>query len=74
VDITGTVLATSPIPQISRFQTVGTDQIYVPSTNSIYSVTTGQTIWTATTPSTMGAVAGPNVVFTSGSKVFIDTY
>lgn len=74
VDITGTVLATAPIPQIPGFQAVGTNHIYAPSTNSIYSIITGQTIWTSTTPSTMGAVAGPYVVFASGSKVFIDTY
>lgn len=74
VDIAGTVLATAPIPQISTFQTLGADQIYVPSTNSIYSVNTGQIIWTSTTRSTLGAVAGQYVIFASGARVLIDTH
>jgi hypothetical protein len=52
------------------FQVVGPDSIYVPSQNSIFSVTTGAAIWTGAPASTpAGAVAGSNVVFVSGNLV-----
>jgi hypothetical protein len=73
-DATGAQVATSALPELSRLQPVGSDQIYAPAQNTIFSLSSGQPVWTATTSSTDGAVAGSYVVFASGSRVLLDTH
>jgi hypothetical protein len=73
-DATGTQLATSALPELSRLQPVGSDQIYAPALNTIFSLSSGQPVWTAISPSTDGAVAGTYVVFASGNRILLDTH
>ncbi|MDE1176897.1 MAG: Ig domain-containing protein [Edaphobacter sp.] len=70
----GVQQATSAIPLLNRIQVVTSDQIYSPEKNAIFSLATGQPVWTATKPSTNGAVVGSSVVFASGSQVFVDSH
>jgi hypothetical protein len=75
VDSTGATLSTTALSTtLSQFQPVGTDRAYSPDKNTIYLMSTGQAVWTATAPSTNGAIAGPYVVFASGNSVLIDAY
>jgi hypothetical protein len=73
-DSTGAKVSTSTIPELLRIQALGGDQIYSPDKNTIFSLSSGQSVWTATVPSNDGAVAGSNVVFASGSQVLLDTH
>jgi hypothetical protein len=70
----GTQLSTSAIPELSRIQALGGDQIYSPDENTIFSISSGQPVWTATQLSTDGAVAGSYVVFSAGSQILLDTH
>jgi hypothetical protein len=70
VDANGLQVATPALPELSSFQVVGTTALYSPSLNTILSQTTGDTIWSSTSPTRhIGAVSGGNVVFASGSTV-----
>lgn len=72
---TGQVLGTPPLPEIVQFQDVSSDSIYVPQQNSIYSLTTGQPLWTGTYPSSgIGAVSGSLIVYESGTSIVIESY
>lgn len=73
-DATGAEISTSSIPELSRIQALGTDQIYSPVQNKIFSLSSGQAIWSATVPSTDGAVAGSYIVFVSGNRILTDTH
>jgi hypothetical protein len=67
---TGTLLATPPIPELRSIQVVTSDLVYVPSLNQILSLSTGARTWASGDPSSgVGAVAGSEVVFVSGSLV-----
>ncbi len=70
VDPSG-VTTSTPAPHLfaDPFQVVGPDSIYVPAQNSIFSVSTGASIWTGVPSAVVGAVAGSYVVFTSGNLV-----
>lgn len=71
----GTDLGASPLPELQSLQVVSADSVYDPTSNSIYSTTTGMVTWTSESPSTgMGAVAGSNVIFASGSQVVIQPF
>lgn len=73
---TGQQVATLPtLPQLMSFQTVSSDSIYNATNNAIYSLTTGQSTWTGTFPSTgVGAVSGTYVVYGTGHSVVIESY
>lgn len=78
----GVALATPALPMLgndasyaANLQTVSSDTIYDPKTNSIYSLTTGQAEWTGSRPgSGVGAVAGPNIVYESGNSLVAEPY
>jgi hypothetical protein len=74
-DSAGTKIAAPPLPELQSLQIVSTDSVYDPGSNAIYSTTTGLATWTSANPSTgVGAVAGSNVVFASGSNVVAQPY
>ncbi len=82
----GVALSTPALPEVGNnytytgnIQTVTSDTIYDPASNSIYSLTTGQVVWTGSLPglpgfSGSGAVAGPNIVYESGNFVIAEPY
>jgi hypothetical protein len=72
-DTTGATLATlASLPEIRDAQVVSATVIYSPKLNKAYSVVTGAPTWTTPeTSSSMGAVAGSQVVFATGTQVFI---
>jgi hypothetical protein len=71
----GISLATPALPELKSIQTVTSDSVYDPTHNAIYSLTTGQSTWTASFPSSgVGAVAGPYVVYESGHRVVVETF
>jgi hypothetical protein len=74
-DRTGAAVATPPLPRIDRFQVVAPDLIYSPSSNAIYSVTSGSAVWTsAVPPSWAGAVAGGRVYYIWNNRVVSEPY
>ena len=79
----GTLLASPALPPMSRFDVVGPDSIYDPGSgltgepsNVIYSLTTGAPTWTSFSPAPqgLGAIAGPDVVFQTGSQIVLEPY
>ncbi len=69
-DDLGNKMSSPALPELRRVQSLGADSLYSPDKNSIFSVTTGAATWTTSTPSrSVGAVAGPFVVFASGAVV-----
>jgi hypothetical protein len=74
-DFSGTKLAAPPLPELKSLQIVSADSVYDQSSNAVYSITTGLPKWTSASSSTgVGAVAGSNVVFASGSQVLVEPY
>jgi hypothetical protein len=71
----GTKLSAPPLPELQSLQILSADSVYAPGSNAVYSTTTGMATWTSASPSTgVGAVAGSNVVFASGSQVVVQPY
>jgi hypothetical protein len=69
-DATGKLLGATPLPQLFRIQSLGSNSLYSPEKNTIYGVTAGNPIWTAPYPTLgVGAVAGSNVVFVTGAQL-----
>jgi hypothetical protein len=69
------VKLTSPPLNLGYFQTVTLDSVYSPSSNEIFSLTTGASTWSSAYQSTgVGAVAGSHVVFASGARVLSEPY
>jgi hypothetical protein len=63
----GVQLATPPLPELHGIQTLTTDSVYDPFHNAIYSLTTGQPVWTGSFGSYgLGAVVGSYVVYQTG--------
>jgi hypothetical protein len=74
-DSSGNKVAARPLPELQSLQIVSADSVYDPGSNKIYSTTTGLATWTSASPSTgVGAVAGSNVVFASGTNVVAQPY
>ena len=78
---TGTVLpANPPIPaNVNEFDVVTSNSIYSPTLNEILSLTTGAPIWASGNASltdnpNQGAIAGSQVIFTSGPLVLAQPY
>ena len=84
VNPTGVTVGSCSLPEWHSIQPVSSDQVYVPGENAIYSLTTGQVVWTSPYPqdgslgshqtSWMGAVSGPWVVYESGGLVIAVMY
>jgi hypothetical protein len=75
VDALGNVLATPALPELTTLQPVGSDTGYSPAQNRMYSLTTGQPVWTSASPTRgRGAVSGGRVVFASGAVVRTEPY
>jgi len=71
----GTKLGAPPLPELQSLQIVSAGSVYDPVSNVMYSTTTGMATWTGASPSTgVGAVAGSNVVFASGSQVLVQSF
>jgi hypothetical protein len=71
----GTKLSAPPLPELQSLQIVTADSVYDPGSNAIYSTTSGMATWTSASPSTgVGALAGSNIVFASGSQVLVQPY
>jgi hypothetical protein len=63
----GVNLATPALPELKSLETVTADSVYDPSHNAIYSLTTGQPVWTGSFGgSGRGAVVGSYVVYQTG--------
>jgi hypothetical protein len=71
----GVQLDTLPLPMLKSIQTVTSDSVYAPNSNAIYSLTTGEPVWTGSFLSSgMGAVAGSYVVYLSGHSVLVEAF
>lgn len=71
----GAALATPSLPQLDNIQTVTSNSVYDAKSNAIYSLTSGQSTWTGTYPSSaLGAVVGSNVVYQSGHSVVVEPF
>jgi hypothetical protein len=73
---TGTLLGTPALPELNNIQTVDSNSVYDPSTNAIYSLTTGKSTWKGTfsgAAGNVGALAGANVVYQAGHSVIFET-
>ena len=76
----GSLLTSPALPAMNSFQTVTSDSVYDPSTNQIYSLTTGQPTWTGTYPVPAypnlekGAISGSEVIYLSGHRLVVETY
>jgi hypothetical protein len=65
----GVKLSTPALPELKSLQTVTADSVYDPSHNAIYSLTTGQPIWTGSFGgSGRGAVVGSDVIYQTGGS------
>ena len=75
VSASGQMIAASlPLPQLSEIQGISANRIYSPERNEVFDVTTGERTWSSQAPhvGSAGAVAGPNIVFTSNATVRIE--
>lgn len=75
-DPLGVELGTSSIPELSIMQVVSSDLVYNPVSNVIYSLSSGQPVWTGTYPlekETRGAVSGSYVVYQSGHRLLVES-
>jgi Putative Ig domain len=82
----GVQTATSPIPALTSIQPVNSSWVYNPTNNAIYSLSSGEPVWTGmypvsgapyapgVSPSLTGAVAGAYVVYASGADVVVESY
>ena len=74
---TGSPLATSNIPQVSALQPVTSDWIYVPASNTIYSLSTGPAVWTGSSAIISGvgaATTNGQVVYGAADSVLVESY
>jgi len=76
VSQTGTQLGTSPVTELRLFTPASADTVYAPAVNKILSLTDGTTVWSSPNPFSItyyyvypDALAGPEVVFVSGTLV-----
>jgi hypothetical protein len=72
VDPTGAVLQTVNLTSTGRAQMVDAQRIY--AGNKIYSLTTGQVLWSSANEGTVGGVTDSDVVFISNNTVRIEPY
>ncbi|HXC96858.1 MAG TPA: putative Ig domain-containing protein [Edaphobacter sp.] len=71
----GTLTSTVAIPKLSTLLPVSSTSIYAPDLNTIFSLSTGGVLYNSLLPAAgTGAIAGPQVVFATGSRIVTDTY
>jgi hypothetical protein len=74
-DSTGTIVAAPSLPCLGSIQTVTPGQVYDLTKNAIYSLSTGQSTWTGSLPSSSsGAVFGSHVIYQSGHNLVMESY
>jgi hypothetical protein len=72
---TGSLVSTPTLPELLTIQPVDSTSIYSPTRNTIFSLPSGNVLYQSGTPVTgPAAVAGPSVVFTSGTRIVVDTH
>jgi hypothetical protein len=81
---TGATVATPPLPELKSIQTVSSDSVYDSHTNAIYSLTSGQPLWSGTYTSTawnnntastgLGAASGSYVVYQTEHRVVAESH
>lgn len=73
--VQGALLASPPLPELKYILPVTADTVYAPSKNAIYSLTSGQLIWSGTYPDSTalsvptGAISGSLVIYQSGHRI-----
>lgn len=73
-DSSGKIVAAS-LPCLYSIQTVTPDQVYDRAGNAIYSLSTGQPVWTGSLPTSWsGAVFGSHIIYQSGHNLVMETY
>jgi Putative Ig domain len=71
----GVQLSSPPLPQLTSIQPVTSNSVYDATHNAIYSLATGQPIWTGSFLSSgVGAVSASYVVYESGHSVVVEIY
>jgi hypothetical protein len=71
----GTLVSSPTLPELYVIQPITSSSIYAPSYNEILSLPSGTVTYSSTVPLRgPAAVAGPYVVFVSGSLIVTDTY
>lgn len=74
-DSLGNKLANPPFAGLAPFQTVSANLVFVPLSNDIKSLVTGAPTWVSANASVgVGAVAGSQIIFASGSLVLAEPY
>jgi hypothetical protein len=76
-DAAGNKLQTiAATPEATSFQVAGSDSIFVPATGVVTSLTTGAALFASGEPSPLqlGAVAGPRVIYLSGTRLVAVSY
>jgi hypothetical protein len=74
-DATGTLTSTPTLPELLTIQPVNSSSLYSPGLNTIFALPSGNTLYSSSTPVTgPAALVGANVVFTSGTRIVIDTH
>ncbi len=72
---TGSLVSTPTLPELLTIQPVDSTSIYSPTLNTIFSLPSGNALYQSGTPVTgPAAIAGPSVVFTSGTRIVVDTH
>ena len=72
---TGSLISNPPLPELLTIQPVDSNSTYSPPLNTIFSLPSATKLYTSGTPVTgPAALAGSYVVFTSGSRILIDTH
>jgi hypothetical protein len=71
----GSLISNPTLPELLTIQPVDSSSLYSPALNTIFSLPSATKLYSSGTPVTgPAAVAGSYVVFTSGSRVLIDTH
>jgi hypothetical protein len=71
---TGSLISTATLPQLLTIQPVDSSSLYSPALNTIFAVPSGNKLYSSSTPVTgPAAVVGSNIVFTSGTRIVVDT-
>jgi hypothetical protein len=71
---TGTSISTPTLPELFTIQPVNSSSLYSPVLNTIFALPSGNKLYSSSTPVTgPAAVAGSDVVFTSGNRIVVDT-
>jgi hypothetical protein len=71
---TGTLVSTPTLPELFTIQPVNSSSLYSPALNTIFALPSGNKLYSSSTPVTgPAAVVGSNIVFTSGTRIVVDT-